>query len=110
MNVSIYISNPTNQSVTFRWFAGIPQFDFWTHVYRMPISPGFNQTLNTSIPVGDWGATPFAIVFYVDLQDTKTLQTLTADVCYCAYSPGNEGSGEFMQKSIINISDGVFSG
>ena len=107
MNVALRISNPTNSTLTFNWFAGIPQFEFWTQLYSTPVSPGFNQSLNTTLQVGDWGATPFGLVFYVDLEEPETLQPLTADVWWCLYSPGEAGVGEGVPESIENIGDFV---
>jgi len=93
MNITVEISNPTNSSVTFKWFVGIPQFEYWKKIHSMNIPAGYHKTFTVPLHVEKWGEKPFSLVWYVDLQDPKTGQVLAADVVCCAYCP-TCGKGE----------------
>ena len=87
MDVRIEIFNPTDRPVIFKWFLGIPQFDFWMPVYKEELPPYFEDTIEESLHIGEWSKTPFSAVWYVDLQDPKTGDELAADCACWSYSP-----------------------
>ena len=87
MDVRIEIFNPTDRPVIFKWFLGIPQFDFWMPVYKEELPPDFEDTIEESLHIGEWSKTPFSAVWYVGLQDPKTGEELAADCACWSYSP-----------------------
>ena len=88
MTVTIDIVNPTSGPVTFEWYIGVPQLDIWVTYASASIPAGFNNTYTITIPVGDWGPTPFGLVHYVHMLDPVSGDVLVQDVALCAYSPG----------------------
>ena len=87
MMITIDISNPTDSPATFNWYLGVPQFEYWTRYYKGTVPAGFEDTIEVPLPVGNWGSTPFAIVWYVDLQVPETGEILDADETLCLYWP-----------------------
>lgn len=88
MTVTIDVVNPTSDPVTFEWYIGVPQLDIWVTYASASIPAGFNNTYTITIPVGDWGPTPFGLVHYVHMLDPVSGDVLVQDVALCAYSPG----------------------
>jgi len=89
MTITINISNPTEGSVTFQWYWGVPQHSIWTSVMSVPIPEGYDDTHDFSFTVPDWGSTPFGNVFYVQLLNANG-GVLDADAECWAYSPGGD--------------------
>ena len=87
MNITIDISNPTKSPVTFKWYLGAPTFDLWIPMYIGTLPAGFEDTLEVSLHIDEWGETPFSAVWYVDLQDPETGQELAADCACWSYCP-----------------------
>lgn len=87
MTISMDIANPTEKSVTFEWYIGVPQLDIWVTYASAPIPAGFNNSYTIPIPVGDWGPTPFGLVHYVHMLDPVSGDVLVQDAALCAYSP-----------------------
>lgn len=81
------IDNPTANPVTFNWYLGVPQFTYWGTIVSTAIPAGFSYSGDLPFPVGDWGPTPFGMVWYVELTD-GTDEVLDSDAATCAYSPG----------------------
>jgi hypothetical protein len=80
MTITIDIANPTEDSLTFQWYWGIPQADFWRSVKSGSIpAAGYDDTVNLSFRIPNWGSTPFGNVFYVQLLDADG-EVLDADV------------------------------
>jgi len=88
MTVTLDIANPTEDSVTFEWYIGVPQLDIWVTYASVSIPAGFDNSYTIPIPVGDWGPTPFGLVHYVHMLDPVSGDVLVQDVALCAYSPG----------------------
>ena len=86
MTISIDIVNPTEDSVTFQWFWGVPQYSIWLTVLSAPIPAGYDDTHDFSFTIPNGGSTPFGNVFYVQLLDASD-EVLDADVTWWAYSP-----------------------
>ena len=80
------IDNPTASPVTFNWHLGVPQLAYWGTIASAPIPAGFSYSDDLPFPVGDWGSTPFGMVWYVELTD-GTGEVLDSDAATCAYSP-----------------------
>jgi len=87
MHITIGISNPTKQPVTFKWFLGVPTFGFWMSMYKGEFPPGFEHTFEVPFPIEAWEKEPFSAVWYVDLQDPETGQELVADCACWSYCP-----------------------
>ena len=87
MLVTVGISNPTSDPVTFKGYLGIPTSDIWLPVTSVPIPAGFEDTIGVTLHVGTWSETPFSAVWYVDLQDPETGQELAADCACWSYCP-----------------------
>jgi hypothetical protein len=98
MTITIDINNPTENIVTFQWYWGVPQSDIWLPVTSVPIPAGYNDTINISFSIPNWGSTPFGNVFYVQLLDGSG-EVLDADVACWAYSPGR-----FMEAMSVDLS------
>lgn len=87
MTITIDIANPTEDSLTFQWYWGIPQDDFWHSVKSGSIpAAGYDDTVNLSFRIPNWGSTPFGNVFYMQLLDADG-EVLDADITWWAYSP-----------------------
>jgi hypothetical protein len=86
MTITIDIANPIEDSITFQWYWAVPQFSVCVPVMSVPISAGYDDTLDYSFTVPDWGSTPFGNVFYVQLLDASG-EVLDADATWWAYSP-----------------------
>ena len=80
------IDNPTTSPVTFNMYLGVPQMAYWGTIASASIPAGFSYSDDLPFPVGDWGSTPFGMVWYVELTD-GTGEVLDGDVATCAYSP-----------------------
>ena len=93
MTVTINISNPTEDSVMFQWYWGVPQYSIWRSVKSATIPAGYANTLNFSFTIPNWGSTPFGNVFYVQLLDESS-EVLDAEVAWWAYSPGVEAMSQ----------------
>jgi len=89
MTITLDISNPTEDSVTFQWYWGVPHYSIWSPVISSPIPPDYDDTLDFSLTIPDWGPTSFGTVFYVQLLDARG-EVLDADATWWAYSPGRE--------------------
>ena len=87
MTVTIDISNPTDDPVIFKWYLGVPTFGYWRQIYRVTLPASFNKTFEVPFHIGEWGETPFSVVWYVDLQDPETGQELDADCACWSYCP-----------------------
>ncbi|MCD4843833.1 MAG: hypothetical protein K8R25_05020 [Methanosarcinales archaeon] len=98
MTVTMDIANPTEDSVMFQCYWGVPQYSIWVPVMSIPIPAGYNETHNFSFIIPDLGPTPFGNVFYVQLLNTSDV-VLDADAACWAYSPG----GEAMSAAKVNI-------
>lgn len=81
------IDNPTTSPVTFNWYLGVPQLAYWGTMASASIPAGFSYSGDSTFPVGDWGPTPFGMVWYVELTD-GTGEVLDSTAATCAYSPG----------------------
>ena len=97
MTVTLDIANPTEDSITFEWYIGVPQLDIWVTYASTSIPAGFDNSYTIPIPVGDLGPTPFGLVHYVHMLDPVSGDVLVQDVALCAYSPG---MGEAMPVDI----------
>ncbi len=86
MTTTIDITNPTEESVTFEWYWLVPRFSVCVPVMSSPIPAWYDETLEYSFAVPNWGATPFGNVFYVQLLDEGSSEVLDADVTWWAYS------------------------
>jgi hypothetical protein len=86
MTITIDIANPTEDSVTFQWYWVVPQFSVCVPVMSVPISGGYDDTIDFSFTIPDRGSTPFGNVFYTELTDASG-EVLDADVTWWAYSP-----------------------
>jgi hypothetical protein len=89
MTITINISNPTEGSVTFQWYWGVPRHSIWTSVMSVPIPEGYDDTHDFSFTIPDWGSTPFGNVFYVQLLNANG-GILDAEAECWAYSPSGE--------------------
>jgi parallel beta-helix repeat protein len=98
MTISIDLYNPTENIVTFQWYWGVPQSDIWLLVTSVPIPAGYNDTINISFSIPNWGSTPSGSVFYVQLLEGSG-EVLDADVAWWAYSPGR-----FMEAMSVDLS------
>jgi len=102
MTISIDIANPTEDSVAFQWYWVVPQFSVCVPVMSVPIPAGYDDTVNFSFTIPNWGSTPFGNVFYVQLIDASSA-VLDADVIWWAYSP----SGEAMPAAKVDIAEQI---
>lgn len=99
MTVTLNIANPTEDSVTFQWYWGVPQYRIWLPVTTSAYIPaGYDDTVVLNFTIPDWGSRPFGNVFYVQLLDA-TGEVLDADAACWAYSP----SGEAMPEEKVDI-------
>ena len=98
MTITMEITNPTEGSVTFQWYWGVPPYSIWIPVTSASIPPGYDDTLDFSFTIPDWGSTPFGNVFYVQLLD-ESGEVLDADVTWWAYSSG----GKAMPAAEVDI-------
>ena len=98
MTITIDITNPTEDSVMFQWYWGVPQYSIWRSVKSAPIPPGYDDTHDFSFTIPNWGSTSFGNVFYVQLLDGSG-EVLDADVTWWAYSPG----GKAMPAAEVDI-------
>ena len=89
MTITIDIANPTEDIVTFQWYWGVPQYSIWVLVMSNPIPAGYDDTLDFSFTILNWGPTPFGNVFYVQLLDAND-EVLDADRACWAYSPSGK--------------------
>ena len=89
MQVSIHIKNPMQSTLTFEWYAGVPQFSLWMPIHSMSVPPGYDDTLVVEITIGEWGSSPFAALWYVHLLDQNG-EVLDMDSACWAYSPGRD--------------------
>lgn len=88
MNVSLEIINPTEESIAFEWYWGVPQHSIWVRLLSVPIPAGYDE-LNYSFAVPDLGSAPFGNIFYVQLLNANG-GVLDAEAECWAYSPGGE--------------------
>ncbi len=98
MTISTDINNPTENTVTFQWYWGVPQSDIWLLVTSVPMPAGYNDTINISFSIPNRGSTPSGSVFYVQLLDGSG-EVLDADVAWWVYSPGR-----FMEAMSVDLS------
>ncbi|MCW3128640.1 MAG: cytochrome c3 family protein [Methanophagales archaeon] len=89
MTVTISISNPTQNNVTFQCYWGVPQYIIWVLVTSVPVPAGYDKTFNFSIPVPYLGLKPTGNVFYVQLLNTSG-EVLDANAASWACSPSGE--------------------
>lgn len=89
MTITISIANPTEDSVMFQWYWGVPRYRIWIRVMSSSIPAGYDDTLDYSFTIPKWGPTPFGNVFYTELTDAGG-EVLDADVTWWAYSPGGK--------------------
>ena len=89
MTITIDITNPTEDSVTFQWYWIVPQFSIWNTVMSVPLPAGYDDTVDLSFTIPNWGSTPFGNVFYVHLLN-KSGEVLDADAACWAYSTGGK--------------------
>ncbi len=87
MNVSLEICNPTEEVETFEWYFGVPQLGIWATLTSTQLPAEFDETFTVPISVGEWGATPFGIVQYVQLLDPESGEILDQDLCLAKYNP-----------------------
>lgn len=87
MLITVNISNPTSDPVTFKGYLGIPTSDIGLPVASVPIPAVFEDTIEVTLHIGEWSETPFSAVWYVDLQDPETGQELAADCACWSYCP-----------------------
>jgi len=99
MQVSIHIKNPMQETLTFEWYAGVPQFSLWIPFYRMQVPPGYDDTLEEEITIGEWGSSPFAALWYVHLLDQNG-EALDQDCACWAYSAGRDKGEKAMPVDI----------
>ena len=91
MTVTIVITNPTEESVTYQWYWIVPQFSVCIPVMSFPVLAGSNDTLNYTYTIPDWGATTFGNVFYVQLLGGGAGgEVLDADAGCWIYNPSGE--------------------
>jgi hypothetical protein len=80
------ILNPTEEGIVFQWYWGVPKYSFWLSVKKAEILAGYDNKIDLSFTIPNWGSTPFGNVFYVQLLANG--KVLDADVACWAYSPG----------------------
>ncbi len=111
MTVAIEIANPTEESVTFQWFWGVPQYNIWAPVpvAFSQIPAGYDETHDFNFTIPNWGATPFGNLFYVQLLGEESESgSVVADAACWVYSPaagagGGEGGKEARGKEQNNL-------
>jgi hypothetical protein len=90
MTITIDIANPTEDSVTFQWYWGVPQYSSWVPIARaVPIPAGYNDTVDFSFTMPYLGSKHFGNVFYVQLLDASG-EVLDTDAKCWTYTPGEE--------------------
>jgi hypothetical protein len=95
MTITIDITNPTEESVMFQWYWGVPLFSVWLPVMSVPIPAGYDDTVDLSFTIPNWGLTPFGNVFYVHLLDAGG-EVLDADCACWAYRQLLDAEGEVL--------------
>ena len=91
MTITLDVANPTEESVMFQWYWGVPLFSIWYTVMSVPIPAGYDDTVDLSFTIPNWGPTPFGNVFYVHLLDAGG-EVLDADcVCWAYMQLGAKG-------------------
>jgi len=108
MMVTLDIANPTENNTIFEWYIGAPQRGIWLRYADASIPAGFKNTYTITIPVGDWGASPFGIVHYVHMLDNVSGEVLAQDAALCAYSPYAEAAASVdIEKEIKKAIEGI---
>ena len=87
MNITINISNPTDKTIIFKRFIGIPQYRYWKLVEEKEIAAGTSTIMHRKLSIKKWGDVPFGAVWYVHLKDPNTKEVLSADSTCWAFSP-----------------------
>ncbi|PXF51836.1 MAG: hypothetical protein C4B55_05680 [Candidatus Methanophagaceae archaeon] len=100
MTVTIDLANPTEDSLTFQWYWLVPQFSVCIPVTLIPVSipAGYDETLEYSFAIPNWGATGFGNVFYVQLAEEAGVggggEVLDVGTAGWIYSPSREAGTE----------------
>jgi len=100
MLITIDISNPTDSPVIYKLFVGAPTKKVWKPIDKKELPAGYEDTMEIKLHVGEWGATPFGIVWYADLEDSKTGQVLAANSTCCAYCTCEKAIPPMLEEDI----------
>ena len=109
MNIEIGIANPTEDSLTFQWYWLVPQFSVCLPVMSSSIPAGYDETLEYSFAIPDWGATGFGNVFYVQLAEEAGAggEVLDVGTAGWIYSPSREAGTEATSVEEANIANEI---
>jgi len=100
MTITLDVANPTEESVMFQWYWGVPLFSIWHTVMSVPIPAGYDDTVDLSFTIPNWGSTPFGNVFYVHLLDAGG-EALDADSVCWAYMQLRGAEGEVLDADSV---------
>ena len=89
MVVTLDITNPSSNPVTFEWYIGVPQSNTWVTYASVPIPPGYSNTHTIPIPVGNWGPSSLGLVHYVHILESGTEEVLAQGSATFRYSTGS---------------------
>ena len=113
MTVTIDLANPTEDSLTFQWYWLVPQFSVCIPVTLIPVSipAGYDETLEYSFAIPNWGATGFGNVFYVQLAEEAGAggggEVLDVSTAGWIYSPSREAGTEATPVEEANIANEI---
>ncbi len=100
MNVEIEVANPTEDRLALQWWWLVPQYSVCVPVTPIPVSipAGYDETLEYSFAIPNWGATGFGNVFYVQLAEEAGAggggEVLDVGTAGWIYSPSREAGTE----------------
>ena len=111
MNVEIEVANPTEDRLALQWWWLVPQYSVCVPVTPIPVSipAGYDETLEYSFAIPNWGATGFGNVFYVQLAEEAGAGGAVLDVGTAGwiYSPSREAGTEAMSVEEANIANEI---
>ncbi len=113
MTTTIEIANPTADDLTFQWYWLVPQYSVCIPVTPIPVSipAGYDETLEYSFAIPNWGATGFGNVFYVQLAEEAGAggggEVLDVSTAGWIYSPSREAGTEATPVEEANIANEI---
>ena len=109
LTTTINIDNPTADDLTFQWYWLVPQFSVCVPVMSSPVPAGYDETLEYSFAIPNWGATGFGNVFYVQLAEEAGAGGAVLDVGTAGwiYSPSREAGTEATSVEEANIANEI---
>jgi parallel beta-helix repeat protein len=90
MTITISISKPTEDNVTFQWYWVVPQYNVSFPVMSVFTSADYFGTFNLRIPTPGFGLKPPGNLFYVQLLDNTIGEVLDADATCWTCTPSGE--------------------